>query len=43
VIYESIVRTKFVPYGLKSQAVRTMTLSAQRSATSLSPSSLERP
>ena len=40
---ESIVRTKFAPYGLKSQAVRTMTLFAQRSAISLSPSSLERP
>ena len=40
---ESIVRTKFVPYGLKSQAVRTTTLLAQRSATSLSLSSLERP
>ena len=36
---ESIVRTKFAPYGLKSHAVRTMTLLAQRSATSLSPSS----
>jgi len=34
---ESIVRTKFAPYGLKSQAVRTMTQLAQRSATSLSP------
>jgi hypothetical protein len=39
---ESIVLTKFAPYGLKSQAVRTMTLLAQCSATRLSPSNLER-